>query len=226
MKILAIDTSTMMSSITIMEDNRIIGDFSISQEETHSEMLVPLVKRMLEDLKINLSEIDVYAVAKGPGSFTGLRIGVASIKAMAQVFDKPIIGISTLEAMAFSILNDNKILSIIDARGKRYFTGLYQYVNGKLVCYFEDIIQENKLMQIVEENEKITIVGEAIGKLPDILKNSEKVVLAPASLNNAIGRNLCVIAKQRFKSGEIESYFDIAPNYLRKSQAEVNLINK
>ncbi|MFM1524594.1 MULTISPECIES: tRNA (adenosine(37)-N6)-threonylcarbamoyltransferase complex dimerization subunit type 1 TsaB [Helcococcus] len=226
MKILAIDTSTMMSSITIMEDNRIIGDFSISQEETHSEMLVPLVKRMLQDLKINLSEIDVYAVAKGPGSFTGLRIGVASIKAMAQVFDKPIIGISTLEAMAFSILNDNKILSIIDARGKRYFTGLYQYINGKLVCDFEDIILENKLVEIVEENEKITIVGEAIEKLPQSIKKSDKVILAPASLNNAIGKNLCVMAKQKFESGETESYFDIAPNYLRKSQAEVNLMNK
>lgn len=226
MKILAIDTSTMMSSITIMEDNRIIGDFSISQQETHSEMLVPLVKRMLQDLKINLSEIDVYAVAKGPGSFTGLRIGVASIKAMAQVFDKPIIGISTLEAMAFSILNDNKILSIIDARGKRYFTGLYQYINGKLVCDFEDIILENKLVEIVEENEKITIVGEAIEKLPQSIKKSDKVILAPASLNNAIGKNLCVMAKQKFESGETESYFDIAPNYLRKSQAEVNLMNK
>ena len=226
MKILAIDTSTMMSSITIMEDNRIIGDFSISQEETHSEMLVPLVKRMLQDLKINLSEIDVYAVAKGPGSFTGLRIGVASIKAMAQVFDKPIIGISTLKAMAFSILNDNKILSIIDARGKRYFAGLYQYINGKLVCDFEDIILENKLVEIVEEDEKITIVGEAIEKLPESIKNSNKVILAPASLNNAIGRNLCVMAKQKFEAGETESYFDIAPNYLRKSQAEVNLMNK
>lgn len=226
MKILAIDTSTMMSSITIMEDNRIIGDFSISQEETHSEMLVPLVKRMLQDLKINLSEIDVYAVAKGPGSFTGLRIGGASIKAMAQVFDKPIIGISTLEAMAFSILNDNKILSIIDARGKRYFAGLYQYINGKLVCDFEDIILEKKLVEIVEENEKITIVGESIEKLPQSIKKSDKVILAPASLNNAIGRNLCVMAKQKFEAGETESYFDIAPNYLRKSQAEVNLMNK
>lgn len=226
MKILAIDTSTMMSSITIMEDNKIIGDFSISQEETHSEMLVPLVKRMLQDLKINLSEIDVYAVAKGPGSFTGLRIGLASIKAIAQVFDKPIIGISTLEAMAFSILNDNKILSIIDARGKRYFAGLYQYTNGKLVCDFEDIILENKLVDIVEENEKIIIVGDAIEKLPESIKNSHKVILAPASLNNAIGRNLCVMAKQKFEAGRLDSYFDIAPNYLRKSQAEVNLMNK
>lgn len=223
MKILAIDTSTMMSSITIMEDDRIIGDYNLSQEETHSEMLVPLLQRVLDDLKIKLSDIDLYAVASGPGSFTGLRIGMTSIKAIAQVFDKPIVGISTLEAMAYSILNDDSIISIIDARGKRFYSGLYSWKNGKLIKEFEEILYESDLLEVIQKQNSVTIIGEAIEVLSDEIKNSENVRLSHPGLNNGIGRNLCVIAKERLDENNLDSYFDLTPSYLRKSQAEINL---
>ncbi|EHR34079.1 tRNA (adenosine(37)-N6)-threonylcarbamoyltransferase complex dimerization subunit type 1 TsaB [Helcococcus kunzii] len=223
MKILSIDTSTMMSSITIMEDNRIIGDYNISQEETHSEMLIPLLKRAVDDLKIILDEIDLFAVASGPGSFTGLRIGMASIKAIAQVFDKPIVGVSTLEAMAFSILNNDSIISLIDARGKRYYTGMYKWQDNKLVKEFEEILKESELFEIIKQQNSVTLVGEAIDVLSDEIKNYENVRLSHPGLNNGIGRNLCVIAKERFENNDLDNYFDLTPSYLRKSQAEINL---
>ncbi|WP_282926032.1 tRNA (adenosine(37)-N6)-threonylcarbamoyltransferase complex dimerization subunit type 1 TsaB [Helcococcus kunzii] len=223
MKILSIDTSTMMSSITIMEDNRIIGDYNISQEETHSEMLIPLLKRAVDDLKISLDEIDLFAVASGPGSFTGLRIGMASIKAIAQVFDKPIVGVSTLEAMAFSILNNDSIISLIDARGKRYYTGMYKWQDNKLVKEFEEILKESELFEIIKQKNSVTLVGEAIDVLSDEIKNYENVRLSHPGLNNGIGRNLCVIAKERFENNDLDNYFDLTPSYLRKSQAEINL---
>lgn len=223
MKILAIDTSTMMSTITIMEDNKIIGDFSISQQETHSEMLIPLLQRMMIDLKIELSDIDLFAIAKGPGSFTGLRIGMTSLKAIAQVFEKPIIGISTLEAMSFSILNDSTIISIIDARGKRYFTGVYKWDSDNLTLEFEDILKESDLLNFIKEREKVTIVGEATDLLSDEIKALDNVLISPASFNNSIGRNLCVIAKRKYENGYQDNYFDLTPSYLRKSQAEINL---
>lgn len=223
MKILSIDTSTMMSSITIMEDNRIIGDYNISQKETHSEMLIPLLKRAVDDLKIILDEIDLFAVASGPGSFTGLRIGMASIKAIAQVFDKPIVGVSTLEAMAFSILNNDSIISLIDARGKRYYTGMYKWQDNKLVKEFEEILKESELFEIIKQQNSVTLVGEAIDVLSDEIKNYENVRLSHPGLNNGIGRNLCVIAKERFENNDLDNYFDLTPSYLRKSQAEINL---
>lgn len=223
MKILSIDTSTMMTSITIMEDNRIIGDYNISQEETHSEMLIPLLKRAVDDLKIILDEIDLFAVASGPGSFTGLRIGMASIKAIAQVFDKPIVGVSTLEAMAFSILNNDSIISLIDARGKRYYTGMYKWQDNKLVKEFEEILKESELFEIIKQQNSVTLVGEAIDVLSDEIKNYENVRLSHPGLNNGIGRNLCVIAKERFENNDLDNYFDLTPSYLRKSQAEINL---
>lgn len=223
MKILSIDTSTMMSSITIMKDNRIIGDYNISQEETHSEMLIPLLKRAVGDLKISLDEIDLFAVASGPGSFTGLRIGMASIKAIAQVFDKPIVGVSTLEAMAFSILNNDSIISLIDARGKRYYTGMYKWQDNILVKEFEEILKESELFEIIKQQNSVTLVGEAIDVLSDEIKNYENVRLSHPGLNNGIGRNLCVIAKERFENNDLDNYFDLTPSYLRKSQAEINL---
>lgn len=223
MRILSVDTSTMMTSIAILEGGRIIGDCSINQEQTHSEMLMTLVERLLIDLKLELKDIDLFAVAKGPGSFTGLRIGMTSIKAIVQALDKKIIGVSTLEAMAFSILNGKNILALIDARGKRYFAGLFNWNGNKLKTIFEDLIQEEKLLEIISELDEVTIVGEAMQKLPEEIKNNKKVKLAPMSLNNGIGKNLCVLAKEKFENGEEDSCFDLSPNYLRKSQAEINL---
>ncbi len=222
MKILAVDTSTMMSSISILENDIIIADSSINQKETHSEMLIPLIKRMLDDLKIKASDIDLFAIAKGPGSFTGLRIGMTSLKAMAQALDKPIIGISTLKGMAYSILNDNYVLSIIDARGKRYFAGLYKWNNRELEMKFEEIVEEQELEKRIQGLDKLTIVGEAIRKLPLSIKDASNIRLAHPGLNNGISKNIAILAKKQFEKGEIDSTFDITPNYLRKSQAEIS----
>lgn len=226
MKVLAVDTSTMMSSISILDNYKIIADSSINQKETHSEMLVPLIKRMLDDLKIKASDIDLFAIAKGPGSFTGLRIGMTSLKAMAQSLDKPIIGISTLEGMAYSILNDNYVLPIIDARGKRYFAGLYKWNNRQLEMQFEEIVEEEELQKIVQKLDKVIITGEAIDKLPLSIKEASNVRLAHPGLNNGISRNIAVLAMRKFEKGEIDSTFDITPNYLRKSQAEISFEKK
>ncbi|MGY3776684.1 tRNA (adenosine(37)-N6)-threonylcarbamoyltransferase complex dimerization subunit type 1 TsaB [Helcococcus sueciensis] len=222
MRILAVDTSTMMSSISILEDDKIIADSSINQEETHSEMLVPLIKRMLDDLKIKANDIDLFAIAKGPGSFTGLRIGMTSLKAMAQALDKPIIGVSTLKGMAYSIMNDGYVLAIIDARGNRYFAGLYKWNNNQLEMQFEEIIEENVLEERIQEIDRITIVGEAISKLPNKIKEFSNVKLSHPGLNNGISRNIAVLAKEKYEKGEIDNTFNITPNYLRKSQAEIS----
>lgn len=226
MNILAVDTSTMMSSISILSNNKIIADYSVNVDQTHSEKLIISMKRLLEDVKMSISDIDLFTVAKGPGSFTGLRIGMTSIKAIAQALDKDIIGISTLEAMAFSILNDANILAIIDARGNRYFSGLFKKVDGKLETVFEKILTEKEIINLLGEMDSLTIVGEAIEKLPQEITESSKVTLAPSSLNCAIGRNLCALAKIKYENGERDSYFDLTPNYLRKSQAEINLGKK
>lgn len=222
MRILSVDTSTMMSSISILEDNRIIGDYSVNQDQTHSEKLVLNIKRLLEDVKLTVNDIDLFAVAKGPGSFTGLRIGMTSIKAIAQALDKDIIGISTLEAMAFSVLKEGYIFPVIDARGKRYFSGLYRREDGELEKIFEEILHEDEIYELVKGLDKYIFVGDSASLLPDKIKNLPNVEIAPANLNNAIGKNLCVLAKRKYEDGKSTSLFELEPNYLRKSQAEIN----
>ena len=100
MKVLAVDTSTMVSTCAVLDDEKILGEYSLNQEVTHSENLVPMIKEMLYNLGLKASDIDLYGVATGPGSFTGLRIGIATVKSLAHVFDKPIVGVSTLEGLA------------------------------------------------------------------------------------------------------------------------------
>ncbi len=101
MKTLAIDTSTMMATCAVLDEDYLLGgEFSLNQDMSHSENLIPMIKEVLDNLKLKPEDIDLYGVAIGPGSFTGLRIGVATVKSFAHIFNKPIIGVSTLEALA------------------------------------------------------------------------------------------------------------------------------
>ena len=103
MKILALDTSTIMTTCAVLDENQVLGEYSLNGDMAHSEKLVPMVKEVLDSLGLKIEDIDLYGVTKGPGSFTGLRIGVATVKAFAHLFDKPIVGIATLEALAFNL---------------------------------------------------------------------------------------------------------------------------
>ena len=96
MRVLALDTSTLMSTCALIEDDKLVGEYSLNQDMSHSERLVPMIKEVLGNLNLKIEDIDLYAVATGPGSFTGLRIGVATMKAFAHVFDNPIGGGSSL----------------------------------------------------------------------------------------------------------------------------------
>ena len=129
MKILAIDTSTMISSVGVLDGAYSLGEYSLNQVKTHSELLLPMTNELLSKLGLDLEDIDLFAVAKGPGSFTGLRIGMSAVKTMAQVLDQKIIGVSTLEALAYGVITDRLIIPIIDARGKRYFASIYSCIH-------------------------------------------------------------------------------------------------
>ncbi|WP_308578135.1 tRNA (adenosine(37)-N6)-threonylcarbamoyltransferase complex dimerization subunit type 1 TsaB [uncultured Parvimonas sp.] len=117
MKILAIDTSTTHSSCAVMEDDFVVGDFSISQSMSHNEILLVMVDEMLKKLNMDIEEIDLFVAVTGPGSFTGIRIGVTTIKALAMSLNKPIVAVNTLEALSFGVFSDKKKIPLIDARG-------------------------------------------------------------------------------------------------------------
>ncbi len=217
MKILAIDTSTMISSCSLMEDGIIIGDYNINQKKTHSETLVLMIQQMLEKLECELKDIDVFAVCKGPGSFTGLRIGMTTAKTFAQVFDKRIVGISTLEALANMIETEKTIIPILDARGGRVYYSIFKN-NSKLerlckddLIYFEDLVEK------LDPNEEYVFVGDGVYSFLDEINSRENFHIANSSLNNCITRSICDLVNKTDRS---DSYYSLSPDYVRKSQAQ------
>ena len=230
MKILAIDTSTVIATCAVMEDENMLGEFSLNQNMSHSENLVPMIKEVLDNLKLQVSDIDLYGVAVGPGSFTGLRIGIATVKAFAHVYNKPIIGVSTLEGLAFNLSYNGLIVPMIDARRNRVYTGIYKWENNELINLMEPTVMDiDKLLDILlEKEENIMVNGNGIYIHRENIKTKlkDKVYFAQNIHNNCRALSIAELAfKKRDNIGKV-NYFNLVPEYIRESQAQRELKRK
>ncbi len=227
MKTLAVDTSTMMATCALLDEDRLLGEFSLNQDMTHSENLVPMIKEMLDNLNLKVKDIDLFGVAIGPGSFTGLRIGIATIKSFAHVFDKPVIGVSTLEGLAFNLPYNGYIVPMIDARRNRIYTGIYNRIKGNLINIVEPTIMEvDKLMELLqEEYDHIIVNGNGTLVYRDIILEAlgDQVIMAPKNLNSCRASSIGELALLKYKEGQRDSYYHLVPEYLRESQAQREL---
>ncbi len=230
MKTLAIDTSTMMATCAVLEDNKLLGEYSINQEMTHSENLVPMIKEMLDNLNLKISDIDIYGVAIGPGSFTGLRIGMATIKSFAHVFDKPIIGISTLEGLAFNLTFSGVIVPMIDARRNRVYTGIYRWEKGRLKNILKPCIMEmEELLKLLNENyDSIMINGNGIHlhRSRILERLGSKVEIAPVGVCECRASSIAELSFLKRDEKNKDNYYNLTPDYLRESQAQRELKRK
>ncbi len=232
MKLLALDSSAVTASVAILDNDKLIGEFFVNTKQTHSQTLMPMVHALLASSKTNLKEIDIFAVSAGPGSFTGVRIGVSCIKGMAFAQEKPCMGISTLESMAFPLSSLNGIIcGVMDARCQQVYSGLFRVQNGQVErighdCAVALIDLANLLKQYVEET--IYLVGDGA----QLCKQSEAFSLLPVQLvpehlryQRAVGVAQCAAAqlKQGVPTVTAER---LAPNYLRLPQAERELKKK
>lgn len=225
MKVLAIDTSSIVATCAVMDDEKLIGEYILNHKKTHSQKIMPVIKEILDSCELDTEDIDVYGVAKGPGSFTGLRIGLATIKGLAHATDKPVVGISTLEALAFNIpYSQGIIVPMMDAKRQRVYTGLYKWQDGVLCVIDEPMaIEVEELIKILlDRNEKIIVNGDgSIVYKPIILeKLKSRVLFAPKSANLSRASSVAELTMARAKEGKLESYMKIVPDYLRKSQAQ------
>ena len=230
MKVLAVDTSTMIATCAVLDEEKLLGEFSLNQEMTHSENLVPMIKEMLDNLNLRIEDIDLFGVATGPGSFTGLRIGIATVKSFAHVFDKPIVGVSTLEGLAFNLPYDGYIVPMIDARRDRVYTGIYNRIKGNLINAVEPTIMKvDKLLELLREDyDKIMVNGNGTFIYQDIIMDilKDKVDIAPVNLNSCRASSIAELALIKYKEGYRDNYYDLVPNYLRESQAQRELRKK
>ena len=214
MNYLAIDTSTMISTVTVADEKEILGDFNVNQVKTHSESLVPMIENLLKLLGMTVADIDKFVIAEGPGSFTGLRIGMTIAKTLAQIEKKDLITVSTLKAMAAGSISQRAKLPLIDARSTRVYGALYDENLEEIVP--ANLYEIDNLAEIVNEKGlEIEMLGLLNDKYFDKFERAKK---APINLNNCIGKGLIKIAQE--ENLEARPLYEISPNYLRKSQAE------
>ena len=167
MKILGIDTSTMAANVAVLEDDKLICEYTINTKKTHSQKLMPMIENMLKLSDIEVRDIDAIAICVGPGSFTGLRIGMATAKAMAHVNNIPLIGVNSLEILGANMdLCNKKICSILDAQRNQVYTCKYIVEGNKIKALEEiNIIPIDDLLEeLSSTNEEWVLVGEAVYK--------------------------------------------------------------
>ena len=167
MKVLGIDTSSNATSIAVIEDNKLICEYTVNTKTTHSQKLMPMIENMLKISEVNVNDMDIIAICQGPGSFTGLRIGMATAKALSHVNNLPIVGVNSLELLAGNMdLTDKKICSILDAQRTQVYMGQYKFENNKLVELKSiDVVEIDDLLEELKSSkEEWILVGEAVYK--------------------------------------------------------------
>lgn len=222
MKILSIDTSSSICSVAILEDYNVIKELCVDDDKTHSEKLMPMIKDILFQTHLTLSDIDLLSCNKGPGSFTGIRIGISTIKGLATPANKCVCGINALRSLAYSIKTKGIICSLIDAKNDNVYFGLFNLQNTKyLVLEKYEFANINDIIKILEKYNDITFIGNGALIHKNLLKsNCNNPKFAIGNKNNASSINIGKAAFDKFQINDIQSEDNLFPLYLRKSQAE------
>lgn len=224
MNILALDTSGATATAAVARDGYMTGELSIRNGMTHSQKVIPMVDALLAMLDLKPGDIDLLAVANGPGSFTGLRIGVVTMKAFAYAMNLPLIEVPTLMALACTTGEQGGIICpMMDARNRQVFTGLYQFSGNEITIHREDCgISIEELASILKSfNTTIHFVGDAVPLYQKYLE--EQGIPASFASDDMFTHRAAVVAHLAWtmqKKGLVTDAFSAAPNYLRKSQAE------
>ena len=223
MNILAIDTSSPVASVAVMSNGVLLGEYIVNNGKTHSQILMPMVSDLLEKIDISISDIDVFATSLGPGSFTGLRIGVASAKALAQVGKKEIIGISALDGLCANVTaqKDVFVCPIVDARRGNVYNAIYK--NG-IKTVKERLVPLDNVLQELKDS-KVIFLGDGIikhrEKIVDIF--GENAIFPHDSLSIQKASYIAYLASTRAENQDFDNIFSLEPIYIRPSQAEREL---
>ena len=225
MKILAIDSSGLVAAVAVVEDDNMLAEYTVNYKKTHSQTLLPMLGEIAKMIELDLKTIDAVAVAAGPGSFTGLRIGSATAKGLGLALDKPLVEIPTLEGLAYNLCGTDKLVCpMMDARRSQVYTGIYRFQKDEL-----EILEGQMAIPVQELTEKINAIGQEVIFLGDgvpvyrdILQENVKVPyhFAPAHMNKQRAGAVACLALKRLAEGKTVSAREHRPDYLRLSQAE------
>lgn len=232
MKIIALDSSGLVASAAIIEDQTLIGEYNIQYKKTHSQTLLPMLDELKRMVELDLDTVDAIALAAGPGSFTGLRIGSATAKGLGLAMNKPIIEIPTLDGLACNLYGTDKLVCpIMDARRNQVYTGIYEFtkregnpVSYQLVSQLPQcaISIEEIAMRCNSFSREVIFLGDGIPVYGEKLSELMQVPygFAPAHMNRQRAAAFGILAEDYYKEGKVVNARDHAPEYLRLSQAE------
>ena len=232
MKILALDSSGLVASAAVLEDETLLAEYTVNYKKTHSETLLPMIDEIMRMLETDVSEVDAIAVAKGPGSFTGLRIGAATAKGLALALNKPLIPVPTVDALAVNLLGTTRdiVVPMMDARRQQVYTGIYQFENGHLQTIREQWpAAVTELADILNEMGKtVTVLGDGVPVYREILQERLTVPFteAPAHLNRQRAASVGLLGRRYLEEGKAVAGENFVPEYLRLSQAERERLEK
>lgn len=218
MTILGIDTSGKTAAVAVCRDNEILCETNIVTKLTHSEVILPILKKMLLISGISLSELDGIAVADGPGSYTGLRIGISLVKALCYATGKPCAGISTLEGLAYNMRGINaKVCAVMKARQNLVYSSMFCIEGNNIERLSEDrIINIEELFnELININEEIYLVGDGAKLIAENF-NRENIKEAPCQMTNQRAASVCFAAMEK----EFTLPEKVNAKYLQKTQAE------
>ena len=228
MKILAFDTSATVASVALCEGERLLAEYTINNGNTHSETLLPMVESLLSHFSMSVSEVDLFAVSAGPGSFTGVRIGAATLKGLAFASDKPCVGVSTLHAIAENLsVCKGLICPVMNARRSQVYTALFRSDGEKL----ERLMPDSALSiaeldeKLADHGEPVYFVGDGYGVTLPALTKTEALPV-PDRFRHQSAYSVARVAYAQYLSGEYTDDLSLKVNYLRPSQAERELMNK
>ncbi len=222
MKILAIDTATNVMSAAVLSEKKLISEDIIDYKLKHSKTLMPTLDSILKSVELSYFDFDYFAAVNGPGSFTGLRIGLSTIKALAQVTNKPVIPVSTLESLAYNISFSNGIICpILDARREQVYTALFESSNnGTIKRLTEDsALYLSELRDRLKGIDKpIFLLGDGVDKYAEDLESFKNLIIVPAYLRTCKASSAGACALSHLDNAK--TYKTIEPSYLRPSYAE------
>lgn len=228
-RILAIESSSHVASVAILENDILLGEFTLNHPKTHSQKLMPMLESLMASLDLKIPDIDAIAVTVGPGSFTGVRIGLATAKALSQPFNLPLIPVSSLKAVAQGFQGFSGYICIImDARKNEVYTGCYRWSDGQLTDVFEEYAAhpEALLDQLRALNGPIMLAGDGLPKYEEAFKEGlgNRLIISHSAHSRQRAANVAELAKATTSTAV--TYDAIAAEYLRKSEAETTYESK
>ena len=237
MKILALDSSGLVASVAIVEEidgnQNLLAEYTVNYKKTHSQTLLPMLDEIVKMIELDLKSIDAIALAAGPGSFTGLRIGSATAKGLGFALEKPLIEIPTVDGLAYNLYGTDRVICpLMDARRNQVYTGIYEFCSSSLHVLEPQMaagieVIAGKLRALGRE---VIFLGDGVPvfrkRLEGGLMAGEKFSFAPAHLNKQRAGAVGALALQYLKEGKTVSAAEHRPVYLRLSQAERERLEK